>query len=54
MAHVAGPNGGVILRTISGWFGVHLMTGLVKEAPDRLQKTLNEEEGADKKLTSIA
>jgi hypothetical protein len=37
-----------------GWFGVHLMTGSVKEVADRLQKTLNEEEGADKKLTSIA
>jgi ferritin-like metal-binding protein YciE len=27
---------------------------LVKEAADTLQKTLNEEEEADKKLTSIA
>jgi ferritin-like metal-binding protein YciE len=44
----------VILRTISVWRGVHLMTGLVKETADTLQKTLNEEEEADKKLTSIA
>jgi hypothetical protein len=29
---------GVILRTISVWRGVHLMTGLVKEAADTLQK----------------
>jgi hypothetical protein len=48
------PEWQVTLRAISGWFGLHLMTGLVKEADDRLQKTLNEEEEADKKLTSIA
>src|SRR5271170_5437067 len=44
----------VILRMISVWCGVHFDDGVwVKEAADTLQKTLNEEEEADKKLTSI-